>query len=325
MPIGTPALVSPYGYARLTKEVTWSTPLAATVDLPTLNRELAGEAARISPEFTAALRSRDLYFIKGRQMARGRLSGPVMSVSTGHILMGTFGSDTISGAGPYNHLFKSTQTASLPSYTLEVNHGGLTGATNSEQYAGAMINRLTLSSRFDQDDAVLEWDAEVMSLFPTRVTSTTYATPAATDGPAAASVCTAQYGGSNWAKAAEVTGIITNNLVPVKTANAGSLDLQNMVPALLEGAGTARIVFDAYTSEYTDWTSLTQRAITFTWTFKTADTLLMNIPAAMISNWKFVNRRNGVVEATFDWRGSHDATATGPISMTLVNTRSTAY
>lgn len=99
MPIPT-ALIARRGYIRLSKETTWGTAVPATVDLPTSQRDLTGDLAKISPDLALNSRWRDFVLLLGRRQAGGTLQFPAFGVSFGHPLMSIFGTDAVTTALP---------------------------------------------------------------------------------------------------------------------------------------------------------------------------------------------------------------------------------
>ncbi len=94
MPVVIP-VISRRGYLRGAKEATWGTPVAATFDLPTHTRQIAGTITKISPDIALNTRSRDWIVINGRRWAAGGIGGPAFGISAGIPLMGVLGTDIV--------------------------------------------------------------------------------------------------------------------------------------------------------------------------------------------------------------------------------------
>jgi len=126
----------------LVKEVTWGTPLAASTFYPVKNPKHIVKYETIN----------DDGFRSNAAMTQGYFQGPGHTEITtgdmnfypddsGHLLMGLFGADAITGAGPYTHALTLLNTALPPSYTFVKYDGNLATARSA---AGCYIEELSM-------------------------------------------------------------------------------------------------------------------------------------------------------------------------------------
>lgn len=240
------------------------------------------------------------------------------------------GAATPAGALPVSNTFGNrhlfTPANVLPSYTFEQNRGGF---GSSQQYSGCIFGRLDLASKFDQNDGVLDWTAQILGAFETTppIAATAFNKPA--DKPAVAPKCSAAYGGLSWAKVMEFSCSINNTPQEIKVANS-TLDINNAIATTLEVKGSARIVFDAFTAaqsaqaigEFTDWYQNNGLTLAFTWPFEDNAVAEFQAKSAILSNYNLKDSGPQYVEASFDFIVQDPVTN---LAIALVNGQVGAY
>ena len=81
------------------------------------------------------LREQNVYALYGQQKFGGNMVFPLFPSMGAQLLAGWFGTDAITGTGPYTHTLTGTNL--IPSFTVEKNVGGY----ESEQYAGCRVSK----------------------------------------------------------------------------------------------------------------------------------------------------------------------------------------
>jgi hypothetical protein len=154
-------------HVGLAKEVTWGTAVAATDYLQFVSEGLTEEIEQILSEAKRGIYDESPSF-DGMKTIQGEVSAEVYPDIIGHLLRGAFGAptttqpDAVNNPTVYQHVFTPSNNnfasaCALPPYTLEV-HRDLEQAF---QYAGSVINDLTLS--FGNDQKIMRSAAQVIA------------------------------------------------------------------------------------------------------------------------------------------------------------------
>lgn len=315
------AVLSPRrGYLKLLKESVRGTPIAATVSMPVDSRSIQGKWTRVKPDYMNNSVHIQREVAAGRRAAQGDFSGPVLSDSIGNLLMAIFGQDTLTGAGPYTHTFAPITTT--PSYSIEKNAGGLSGATSSEQFSNAVCNRLTISGQVDRDDAVLQYQSSWLAKAPTKITATAWTQPTTKVIPAPLTVYENPKGTPVNDLLCEFSVTFEREADFVKGAN-NSLDISDAVATGFRASGYVDIYFLDYAA-YDQFVANTQLSFGVLTALAAGESLRINSTQLY---WDDRNLEEGqiFIKQRFALAPIFNATDAGSMTAILINGQSTAY
>lgn len=128
------------------KETTAGTPVTPTMMLPVTNISVSENRGRLVDESFRGRMSAQAYAVQeGPSSVEISLEGYVIPTGAfGLLLLGVFGTDTPSGAGPYLHTYSvAPSTYALTSFTV-VRNTGISGS-NTDQFNFCRMNELTLN------------------------------------------------------------------------------------------------------------------------------------------------------------------------------------
>lgn len=309
------------GYLKLLKENTRGTPIATTVSMTVDNRSLQGKWARIKPTYMNNSVHGQREVAAGRRNAAGDFGGQVTMTEIGHAIMAIMGQDTPTGAGPYTHTF--LPVTATPTYTIEKNAGGLTGASQSEQFANAVCSKLTLGGQIERDDAVLMYSTSWLAKAPTLITPTAWTQPTSKVVPAAL----AAY---EYPIATGVNDLVCDFSVTieraadlVKGAN-NSLDISDAVATQIRVSGFVDMYFVDY-SVYSDFTANTERSISIKWLLSASESIQIKMSKLY---WDDENLEEGqtFLKRRFPFSTIYDpGAALGAVNIILINNQAAAY
>lgn len=298
----------------LAKEITWGTAATAPtswVPFKTLKSE--DDIKRIIDSGKRGNLAKDFASYAGVMTGKVDIDGDVYTDLFGNFLMGIFGTDTVTGAAsPYTHTF-TLNNNQPPSYTL-FDYDGV----NERVYAGAVISELDLKFTSDGELSKSAKFISKASAVSGSVHTATYSTTppflgwqaALTIGGAAN---TRLIGGDlSFKRPAKFTFGANNSQSPTKV-NVGEMEV----------TGKLDFEIDDYT-ELGYYLNTTQPAVILTFTNGT------NILTVQTSKCDFekvagLDRSQNVVRVSANIRGLYNTTDSGPVSVKLQNSQSTAY
>jgi hypothetical protein len=303
----------------LAKETTWGTPVVATTFFP------VAKPSSFVPDFEDIMddgernnASFDQAYYQGvglTQFDTGEML--VWPDDSLHWLMGLFGVDTISGAGPYTHPLTLFNTGFPPSYTLTLYDNLIATA---RRISGAMVNEVTL-----------KWSVKgklTMQAKGIGKIADTVAKPTEVFSAAAAYL--------GWQFAANIGGANTK-------IEEGELTLKRQVDAVYGAAGTQDMndrsidtlsVTGRYTFAAADdtekalYTGNTQPSSLLTWT-SGANSLAIQMTKTAFGKGGTIDRSNKYSRTVLPFRAIANATdagtGNGPAKITGINTKAVAY
>lgn len=248
------------------------------------------------------------------------LKGDVFADSIGHLLLGIFGEEALSGAGPYLHAFNVLNSGDQqpPAHTLWDNY-----SVNIRRYPGAQITDLKFSWA---DNGLLTYEANALTLADTVV-----AAPVASYGtlaPLAAWVGICQIGG--------VAAYPLSGECNISRSNAEAIHVQDgaqgphaiWVGALVvEGKVTLLMETDVYYQQFID---NTQPTLLFGFTSAPANGFTIQMSKCTWRTPK-IDRGSSYVKLDLNYKAlgnTTDAGASGGYSLakiSLANSRSAIY
>lgn len=151
---GNPGAITQIGIA---KESTWGTAVTATDLIPVVSgKEDSVRPRHVSKPLVGTMRAqtRDTYPTTRHATLTFSAEfrpGDATSGGLGHVLMGFFGTDTVTGAGPYVHTFSVADTTypGVPSYTVTVWTGAPASGSVCHSYAGMVVQTLKFAWKVD--------------------------------------------------------------------------------------------------------------------------------------------------------------------------------
>lgn len=316
------ALVSPrQGYIKIGKEaVTRGVAAATMTSLDVDSRSVGSRQERIKPQTLTNSVSDLLEVVQGRKWADGDISGRVRTDTFGHLLMAIFGADAITGAGPYTHAF--TVNSTTPSYTIEKNIGGLSGASNSEQLLNMVCSRLVISGTPEDRNGEVTFAATFIGKHGTKITATAYTKPTVKPIPAALAVFS--YGGSGVTTELTAWQVAFERIVTPAQGASNALDLDDAVATIFRVSGFLDAYFLNWTRFYDDFVANTQRAISLTSATGAADSLQIVTTGAYLSDHA-PEEGGDVVKQRVNFDAIFNATDTGAAKVTLLNSVAVAF
>lgn len=160
-----PQLQSWFRTIALAKESTWGTGVNPSITIPTSESNGVAQIEQIYDDGYRGLGG--LVYDAKQGVGHGEVSfdGPVYPAEIGHLLMSIFGSDTVTGTGPYIHTFKYANLP--PSYTIERMH--TSAANGGMRFTGSRCGSLSFS--WDSASGFLSFSSQWMSKIPSKVTA----------------------------------------------------------------------------------------------------------------------------------------------------------
>ncbi len=248
------------GAVGLGRETTWGTAVAPVRFTPVDRCDLQAEMTVAPLEAITGTRG-VRRVVSGPTRYRGTVVGPVSGDTIGEWLLMALGARSTAelvapgggNPGVYQHTFSRLESATLPSYTVEVNMGGLT----SRRVAGARAAALSLIAR---PGSVLGFECDLVAKTEAEVTPATVAYPA--DVPLHHSSFTASIDGVATTEVEDLDLSISTGLQDsiVSAGSGGEIARLPAGGALVEGRMT--VAFESLT-RYHDFKNATERSLLF--------------------------------------------------------------
>lgn len=303
----------------LVKETTWGTPLVATTFFP------VSKPSGFVPQFEDLVDDGDRNNASGEQAYyQGVGLTPfdtgemwVWADDSIHFLMGLFGVDTISGAGPYTHPLTLLNAGDPPSYTLTLFDNLIATA---RRISGAQIN-----------EVLLKWATKgrlTMQVKGIGKIADTVAKPAEVFSAAAAYLgwqYTANVGGANL-NMEEGELLLKRDVGPIY-GGAGTQDMNQRVIAEMYASGRHTFAPQSDT-EKAFYTGNTQPATSIVFT-SGANTLTIQLTKTAYGKGSDIDRSQKYSRVILPYKGIANATdgstGNGPCKIIAVNTKAVAY
>lgn len=309
------------GHLGLAREGTWGTAVAATDYAELMSENLSTTIDRFETRNIFAGFYEPDDFAGARRTAGGIvLAGNPMPM--GHLLraaMGTSSASTVLSGFLYtmNHTTVKSEFAAgvaRPPYTLEVHRD----VTSSHQYAGALLNRLTMAMAPNQDLRITaEWLAKARLL----IAKTTPTFPGSPVDPFTFDTCSLQLAGAATARIEALTVVIDNQLEGILTLNNSNeiARVRATGPQLIRISGT--MDFTDVTEEQ-DFINQTERVLKFTMTRANSFALLVEAPRFVYTAYPMGMPGRGRLTVGFEGRARYLVSSATALLAQLTVTKS---
>jgi hypothetical protein len=236
-------------------------------------------------------------------------------VNTGHWLRLLFGAPTTTGTTDRTHVFGSGG-ATLPSISLQ--HGNSQISANPfMRFPGLRANTMELRFRPDEPQQVMS--IGMIGLNASRAAATASGTPtAATFTPFTGPVATVTRAGTALARITGGTLRYSNGLEVLREANRASAAIGEAAPGTAEVSGSIDVRMDTDTI-LADSEGNAPIKLAFGYSISATQSLTFLVEAAYLERTMPAVRGRAGVQATFNFRGAFDATATRALTVTLAN------
>lgn len=311
MPIGA------LGHIGIAQEVAFGTPIAATDYFYFNSESLAHNIEQLLSEEVRGIRDESPSYT-GLQTVAGDISFDVRPDIIGHILRSAFGAPTVSGLGPYVHVFLPTQSAFLagcfnPPYTIEV-HRDLAEAF---QVAGAVVN--TLGLEFGVSQKILRATAGIIGKDVALIEAT--AASFGTLNPFMWDEAAITIGGAANSNLEAVGITLSNGLEGIPTLNS-TKKIAKIKPTA-DRFVDCNFTFDVDDmTEYTRFKNQTESAFDITFTSGT-NILKIELPKVRYTAFPLGINSKGRLNVSVTGRAKYDAATTAAIKVTLTNSVAT--
>ena len=309
------------GYFGLAKEAIWGTAVAATDYAELLSEALATTIDRFETRnIYGGFYEADDY--AGMRRSAGGITLAGNPLPLGHLLRGAFNNGSVavvlSGFLHTTHFtsVKSEFANGVPRqpFTLEV----FRDVTSASQYAGALVNRLSLSLAPNQDLRVaVEWLAQSRLM----IAKTTPTFPGSPTDPFTFETCSVQMAGAANSRFEALNLSIDNQLEGIPALNNSNViaRIRASNPQMIRISGTLDFIDYA---EREDFINQTERAMKFTMTRANSFFLSVDVPRFVYTSFAANASGRGRVTATFEGRARYLASSLTAIGIQLTDTRS---
>jgi hypothetical protein len=309
------------GHFGLAKESTWGTAVAATDFAEILSENMTTTLDRFpTRNVHAAFHEPDDHV--GAERNGGDVVVMAHPVSVGHFLKGVM--NTVSQAAVVSGFLHRTRFITTKSefadgvpvqpYTLEV----FRDVGSSHRYAGALINRLSLSIAPNQE---LRVTASFLAKSASVIAKTTPTFPGSPTDPFTFDTCSLSLGGSATARIESLAISINNNLEGLLALNASD----TIARVRRRGAQEVRIsgVLDFIdNAEYDDFVAQTERALVMTVTKTASFQLVVSVPRMVYTAFPTGIGGRDRLTVGFEGMARYLTTSAVALSMELTTTKS---
>lgn len=245
---------------------------------------------------------------------------PIDLVNIGYWLRAVFGSPTTTGTTNRTHTFRSG-ASSLPSLSIQHANNQLS-ANPFMLVTGARANTLEASFRFGE--ALQTATVGLVGLNAARAATSAAGTPtSATFAPFTGAIGTVMRGGTALGRITGATLRYSNGLETLREANRASGAITEAAPGVAEVTGSVDVRMDT-DMLLADSEAANAVKLAFGYRVNANQALTFTVEAAYLDRTMPAVRGRAGIQATFNFRGAFDATATCALTATLQN-QQTAY
>lgn len=309
------------GYLGIAKEATFGTAVAATDYAELMSENLSSAIERFETRnIFAGMHEPDDFAGARRNTGGTVLAGNPLPL--GHLLkaaLGNASASTVLSGFLYTMNYGSVKSefasgVARPPYTLEVHRD----VTSSHQYAGAVLNRLTMAMAPNQDLRITaEWIAKARSLI-VKTVPTIVSSPS---DPFTFDTVSLQIGGAATARVEAMTVVIDNQLVGELTLNNSNeiSRIRATGPQLIRISGT--IDFADVTEEQ-DFINQTERAVKFSLTRGQSFQLVVDAPRMVYTAFPMGMPGRGQLKVAFEGVARYLTSSATALGVRLTTIRS---